>query len=92
MPRGLEVAIADPAPTGGPGGTVDARSRWRQAARAIGNVQAWVILTLFYVTILAPIGLLFRLRRADPLRIRRPGGWHPLPAPYDSPEEAGRQS
>jgi hypothetical protein len=67
-------------------------SRWMGVVRAIGNVQAWIILTIFYVIILAPIGWLFRLRRADPLRLRRPGGWQSLPSSYSSLQEAQRQS
>ena len=44
---------------------------WKCVSRAIGNFQARVLLTIFYVVLVAPIGLLVRLF-ADPLRIRRP--------------------
>ena len=44
---------------------------WKRVSRAIGNFQARVLLTIFYVVLVAPIGLLVRLF-ADPLRIRRP--------------------
>jgi hypothetical protein len=44
---------------------------WKRVSRAIGNFQARVLLTIFYVVLVAPIGLCVRLF-ADPLRIRRP--------------------
>jgi hypothetical protein len=44
---------------------------WKRVARAIGDFQARVLLTLFYVVLIAPLGLIVRLF-ADPLRIRRP--------------------
>ena len=44
---------------------------WKRVARAIGNFQARVLLTIFYAVLIAPVGLVFRLF-ADPLRIRRP--------------------
>jgi hypothetical protein len=44
---------------------------WKRISRAIGNFQARVLLTLFYVVLIAPLGLAVRLF-ADPLRIRRP--------------------
>ena len=39
------------------------------ALRALGNIQAWMLLTLFYVVLIAPVGVLFRLV-ADLLRSR----------------------
>lgn len=50
-----------------------ARRLWRlvlTAAKRIGQAQAWLILTLFYFTIVTPIAILFRLA-ADPLHLRR---------------------
>ena len=44
---------------------------WKRVSRAIGNFQARLLLTIFYVVLVAPIGLFVRLF-ADPLRIRRP--------------------
>ena len=43
--------------------------KWQPIAQAIGNFQAQVILTLFYLVIMFPLGVIFRLF-ADPLRIR----------------------
>ena len=39
-------------------------------AKRIGHVQAWIILTLFYLVLLAPLAVVFRLC-ADPLRLRK---------------------
>ena len=38
-------------------------------AKRIGQVQAWLILTLFYFVVMAPAALLYKLA-ADPLRLR----------------------
>lgn len=60
--------------------------RWLYAlarlCRAIGCVQAWIILTVVYVVIVLPIALVFRLAN-DPLRLRRRAGtpWTPRPEP-----------
>jgi hypothetical protein len=43
---------------------------WKRVSRAIGNFQARVLLTIFYVVLILPFGLAVRLF-ADPLRIRR---------------------
>lgn len=65
--------------------------RWMALLRAVGNVQAWVVLSLFYVAVIAPIGAIFRLC-ADPLRLRRRDStWQPLPRQYARPEEAAEQ-
>jgi hypothetical protein len=53
---------------------------WTRVARRIGDVQARILLGLFYYVILAPFALV--LRRTDPLAIR-PGarrGWGPRDA------------
>ena len=49
--------------------------------RVIGHVQAWIILTVFYLVLVVPVALIFRLR-ADPLHLRRREGsaWTPRPA------------
>lgn len=60
--------------------------------RAIGNAQAWLLLTVFYVLILTPFGLLFRLV-ADPLWMRRRAStWQPLERRYDQMDHALEQS
>ncbi len=48
---------------------------WKRAARAIGNFQARVVLTIFYVVFVFPFGVVVRLF-FDPLRIKsRPTEW-----------------
>jgi len=44
---------------------------WKRVGRAIGNFQARLMLTIFYIVLIAPLGLLVRVF-ADPMRIRRP--------------------
>lgn len=44
-------------------------AKWLPIARVIGNFQAQVILTLFYLVVLFPVGVVYRLF-ADPLRLR----------------------
>ena len=66
--------------------------RWMALLRTVGNFQAWILLTLFYVVVIAPIGLVFRCV-ADPLRLRRRGStWQPFDRHYDGMEEAASQS
>jgi hypothetical protein len=43
---------------------------WKKFARVFGAVQAEIILFLFYFLIFTPTGLIFRIFRFDPLRIR----------------------
>lgn len=42
---------------------------WKRIARAIGNFQARVILTIFYAVLVFPFGIVVRLF-FDPLRIK----------------------
>lgn len=66
--------------------------RWMAFLRRIGNVQAWIILSLFYVVILSPFGFIYRFA-ADPLRLRRRGStWQPFARPYDTMAEGREQS
>jgi hypothetical protein len=49
-------------------------SRWREVSQKAADVQARVLLTAFYFTLMAPFGVVFGLLK-DPLRIkRRPSG------------------
>jgi hypothetical protein len=50
--------------------------KWKDIARAIAIVQARIVLTVFYFTLLVPIGLIFSLKK-DELGIRtsRPTSW-----------------
>jgi hypothetical protein len=47
--------------------------RWRALSRKAGELQARVVLTLFYFTLAAPFGLI-RTYPADPLRRSGPTG------------------
>jgi hypothetical protein len=77
---------------------VTARARavwrwWKGVARRIGDVQARIMLNLFYFVILAPFALV--LRRKDPLAIRSgaPRGWRSREgAARPVVEQAHRQS
>lgn len=44
---------------------------WKRVGRAIGNFQARVLLTIFYIVLVAPLGLFVRVF-ADPMKIRHP--------------------
>lgn len=66
---------------------------WKRFGKKVGDLQARVLLTIFYFLILAPFGLV--MRGADPLGLRHPGaGWRvrpPVPA-GDPVARARRQS
>ena len=66
--------------------------RWMQFAQILGHLWAWVLLTLFYVLVVLPIGLLARLA-SDPLRLRpRSPSWQSPSSQYDRLEDATLQS
>jgi hypothetical protein len=44
---------------------------WLRLAKAIGDFQAGLILTVFYIVIFAPMAVLLRLL-SDPLRLKKP--------------------
>ena len=50
---------------------------WKRFGRKVGDVQARVLLSIFYFVILAPFSL--GMRAADPLGLRHPGppSWKP---------------
>lgn len=49
-------------------------SRWRELSQKAADMQARVLLTVFYFTLMAPFGVVFGLLK-DPLRIKsRPSG------------------
>jgi hypothetical protein len=67
-------------------------SHWRRFARRLADFQGRVLLTLLYVVLIVPGGLVIRLA-ADPLRRHRPetSNWTPrLPDP-GTLDEARRQ-
>lgn len=67
---------------------------WRRVARRLGDVQARLLLTLFYFVIFGPFALIVRWR-SDPLAIKAGTlqGWRPRANGRDTAmERAGRQS
>ena len=88
-------SMTDPASQRGPVATSrhNWMNRWMAILHTVGNVQAWILLSLFYVVILTPFGLVYRMC-ADPLRMRKSSAsnWIPLPRQYDRLEQAKEQS
>ena len=67
---------------------------WKRVARRIGDLQARILLTLFYYVVLGPFALVLRWR-SDPLAIEpgASGGWRARPESPEAPmEQARRQS
>jgi len=65
---------------------------WKRVAEAIGNFNARLLLTFFYVVFVAPLAIGLRLF-ADPLRLKRTSKsyWSPLSEQRHDMEEARRQ-
>jgi len=65
---------------------------WWRLATILGYVNARIILTVAFVLILTPIGLIWRVIGRDPLarRRRRWPGWMPHPERYRSAEHYKR--
>lgn len=57
---------------------------WWRFARALGYVNARVLLTVLFVVVLVPLSLIWRLTGKDPLARRRTiwPGWSPYPSRY----------
>ena len=57
---------------------------WWWFARALGHLNARVLLTLLFVIVLVPLNAVWRLTGKDPLARRRDKcpGWFPYPARY----------
>ncbi len=54
-----------------------------KVAAVIGRIQTWLILTVFYFVIAAPVALVFQLL-ADPLQLRSPSSiWKSRSQPPD---------
>jgi hypothetical protein len=66
--------------------------RWKQVAKKIGDFQARLLLTIFYLLIIGPFALLIRLW-GDPLGIkpRSPRGWLPHSERKGAPIERASQ-
>ena len=57
---------------------------WWRFSKALGHVNARVLLTVLFVVILTPLGLFWRLTGKDPLARRKTAwrGWSPYPSRY----------
>jgi hypothetical protein len=57
---------------------------WWRFSRALGYVNARVLLTLLFSLVLVPLSMIWRLTGKDPLSRRRANwpGWTPYPARY----------
>ena len=65
---------------------------WWRFSRALGHINARILLTLCYALILTPVGLVWRLTGKDPLARSRQNwpGWSPYPARYRDPQHYSR--
>jgi hypothetical protein len=65
---------------------------WWKFATVLGWINARVLLTLLFVVLLTPIGLLWRITGKDPLARRRASwpGWVPTPPRYRNPRHFDR--
>jgi hypothetical protein len=91
----VSVSLDPPADRSAAGDTLWRRlwEAWKVIAGRIGDVQARILLAVFYFVVLAPFAILVRLT-ADPLAIGRRAlrGWHQrVDPPGTSLERAQRQ-
>jgi Saxitoxin biosynthesis operon protein SxtJ len=65
---------------------------WWKFSRALGYVNARVILTILFAVVLVPLSLVWRLTGKDPLARRRAAwrGWSPYPTRYRDRRHYGR--
>jgi Saxitoxin biosynthesis operon protein SxtJ len=65
---------------------------WWRFSRALGYVNARILLTVLFVVVLIPISLFWRLVGKDPLNRRRSTypGWSPYPVRYRDRQHYGR--
>ena len=65
---------------------------WWKFAMVLGHINARVILTIAFLLVLTPIGLLWRVIGRDPMRRRRKNfeGWSAYPARYRDPKHFTR--
>jgi hypothetical protein len=57
---------------------------WWRFSRALGHVNARILLTVFFAIVFVPMAFVWRLTGRDPLALRRAGwrGWTAYPARY----------
>ena len=65
---------------------------WWKFSRALGYVNARVLLTILFAIVLVPLSLVWRLTGTDPLARRRKRftGWQPYPERYRDPRHYER--
>ena len=66
---------------------------WMRAARVLGAVQGALLLTLVFLFVLTPLGVVMRLGGWDPLDVRRRRAatfWHRRDASLDAPDRLFR--
>lgn len=65
---------------------------WWKFAMVLGHINARVILTIAFLLVLTPIGLLWRVIGRDPMRRRKKNfeGWSAYPARYRDPKHFTR--
>ncbi len=65
---------------------------WWKFAMVLGWINARVLLTVLFVVLLLPLGLVWRLTGRDPLARRRGAwpGWLPIPERYRDPRHFDR--
>lgn len=65
---------------------------WWRCSRAIGRVNARVLLTILFAVVFVPVSVLWRLTGTDPLgrRQERWRGWSPSPASHRDPTHYAR--
>jgi len=65
--------------------------RWQKVAKRIGDFQARLILSLFYLLIVLPIGLIARMF-SDPLALKKSAAhWNAKPSSPSRIDDARRQ-
>lgn len=65
---------------------------WWRFSKALGHVNARILLTVLFALVLTPLGILWRLTGKDPLGRRRSrfAGWSTYPARYRDRKHYGR--
>jgi len=71
-----------------PGALARPSALWWRFSRAFGAFNARIILTVFFVVVLVPVSMIWRLIGTDPLARRRAQwpGWSPYPPRYRDPK------
>jgi hypothetical protein len=67
-------------------------SWWWRFARALGHVNARILLTILFALVFVPVSMIWRLTGKDPLARRRDRwtGWSPAPASHHDPAHYAR--